>query len=234
MNFLRKLPLFLVVALIMGFGFLAAISIPLSSVEVKATEAETFVGRAEAPVTLIEYGSLTCHHCAVFQNDVYPAIKTNYINTGKVRYIFRSLPTPPASLSVGLQVIADCAGPQRYAVIDAYFGQQDQLMASARQAGGALDLALSIANRASGLSAATARQCIADQSRAQAIFDIAQAGTAQFALDHTPTLIINGEKFEVAGNGEYTVANLSAALDAAYRIRVTQTTTKTKPRQKKK
>ncbi|KAF0106610.1 MAG: dsbA [Hyphomonadaceae bacterium] len=190
---------------------------------------EAFVGQANAPVTLIEYGSLTCGHCAAFQNDVYPSIKTRYIDTGKVRYIFRSLPTAPASLSVGLQVIADCAGGhRRYAIIDAFFAQQPELMEAAGQQGGALNMALAIARRAGGLSETAARACVAEQSRAQAIFDIAQAGTAQFQLDHTPTLIINGEKFEPADDSEYTVANVSAALDNAYRLATTPTTRRKK------
>lgn len=231
----QKLHLAFLFALVAFMGLTLSGAFSHSSNQAKATPVEAFVGRSNAPVTLIEYGSLTCHHCAVFQSAVYPTIKTRYIDTGKVRYIFRPLPTPPASLSVGLQVIADCApGPQRYAIIDAFFAGQPQLMTAAGQEGGALNLALSIASSAGRLDGATARQCIADQSRAQAVFDVAQAGTTQFQLDHTPTLIINGQKFEVPGTGEYTVANLSAALDAAYRMAGAPVAAPKKTRQKKK
>ena len=72
------------------------------------------VGRADAPVTLVEYASVTCGHCAQFQSRVFPQLKAKYIDTGKVRYVFREYLSPPSNIAAAGFLLARCAGTDRY------------------------------------------------------------------------------------------------------------------------
>ncbi|MFN3432648.1 MAG: thioredoxin domain-containing protein, partial [Candidatus Sericytochromatia bacterium] len=78
------------------------------------TAQDHVLGRADAPVTVIEYASFTCSHCADFHNDVLPAFKARYIDTGKVRLVHRNLPTAPANVAAAAAAVAICAAPGRY------------------------------------------------------------------------------------------------------------------------
>src|SRR5690242_13662638 len=83
-------------------------------------------GKADAPVTIIEYASMTCPHCANFHKGTYPALKEKYIDTGKVRFIFREFPLD--ELAVAASMLARCAGsPEKsMAMIDVLFASQDK------------------------------------------------------------------------------------------------------------
>ena len=101
------------------------------------------LGKADAPVTIVEYASMTCPHCANFHKTTYPALKTKYIDTGKVRFIFREFPLD--EVAVAASMLARCAGGEKsMALIDVLFASQDRwavrdplpaLMQIARQAG---------------------------------------------------------------------------------------------------
>ena len=83
------------------------------------------LGKADAPVTIIEYASMTCPHCANFHKTTYPALKTKYIDTGKVRFIFREFPLD--ELAVAASMLARCAGGEKsIALIDVLFASQDK------------------------------------------------------------------------------------------------------------
>ena len=84
------------------------------------------LGDPDAPVTVIEYSSLTCPHCAAFHANSLPAIKEKFIDTGKVRFIFREFPTPPSQLAAAGFLLARCAGEERYfQVLEALFARQE-------------------------------------------------------------------------------------------------------------
>lgn len=85
------------------------------------TAADHVLGRADAPVTVVEYASFTCPHCAAFHNDVLPAFKARYIDTGKVRLIHRNLPTAPANVAAAAAAVALCAAPGKYFDVAAAF-----------------------------------------------------------------------------------------------------------------
>ena len=78
------------------------------------TAADRSIGRADAPVTVIEYASFACHHCADWHQFVYPVFKQRYIDTGQVRFVFRNLPTPPEEISLPGAALARCAVPERF------------------------------------------------------------------------------------------------------------------------
>lgn len=86
------------------------------------------IGRADAPVTIVEYGSVTCAHCAEFQAEVFPALRAKYIDTGKVRYVFREYLTAPSNVAAAGFLLARCAGPDRYFdVVDAVMRAQPEM-----------------------------------------------------------------------------------------------------------
>lgn len=78
------------------------------------TAADRTMGRADAPVTVIEYASFTCHHCSDWHQFVFPLFKQRLIDTGQVRFVFRNLPTDPDSLSLPAAAMARCAAPEKF------------------------------------------------------------------------------------------------------------------------
>jgi protein-disulfide isomerase len=173
------------------------------------TADDMVIGSANAPVTLIEYASTTCPHCAEFHETVWDQLKTNYIDTGRVRFIFREFPTAPAAVAVAGFQLARCGGatPEQYFTrIGELFRQQRALFASGTMEG--VRAKLIEIGGAAGLSEPQVLQCISDEAGAERIRRIMEGANN---VTGTPTFIINGTKFEQAPTYE----NLSRALDAA-------------------
>ena len=172
----------------------------------KAADAgEMSQGSPKAKVTVIEYASVTCPHCARVNNNVLPAFKAKYVDTGKVLYIFREFPTDPVQLSAAGFLVARCAPPAKYfAVIDALFHGQDKLYQSQDAKAWLYE-----AGKAGGLTEAQVQTCVQDKAgleafnaRVDAAFNVAQ-------IHATPTFVIGTTKLE----GEKTLDDLSAAID---------------------
>jgi protein-disulfide isomerase len=135
------------------------------------------LGRSNARVTLLEYGSLTCGHCALFTNDVMPTIKRRYIDTGAVRYVFRPFPTPPNDLSVAMHALTLCAGPARYyGLLDAFFARQREIFAAATGETGPKGTIFAIAEDHGGLTYIQSETCLRDTGRQREVLASAQAG----------------------------------------------------------
>ena len=107
--------------LIMALALLAPLATATAPSRAKATEpvapvtaADRTLGRADAPVTVIEYASFTCHHCADWHAFVFPLFKQRLIDTGQVRFVFRNLPTDPDTLSLPAAAMAHCAAPDKF------------------------------------------------------------------------------------------------------------------------
>jgi protein-disulfide isomerase len=165
------------------------------------------MGKADAPVTIIEYASTTCGHCATFHKTVLPEIKKNWIETGKARLIYRDFPTGPAGLSVGASMIAHCAGPERYfGVLGMIMDGQDTWMRSDNP----LDALKKMVRRA-GMTGQDVDACLQRQDLAAAIQDRAAAGGKRYDIDSTPSLVINGKL--IVGARDY--AEFDKALKAA-------------------
>ena len=178
------------------------------------------MGRQTAPITLIEYGSLTCGHCAQLNANVMPEIKRRYVDTGRVRFIFRPSPTPPFELSIAMHMLTLCAGPSRYyPLVDAFFQRQRDVFQAAGGETGPRGILFAIAEDFGGLSYAASEACLRDPARQTQVRASAEAGTAA-GIRGTPTLFVNGVLVQVrGGQTHYDVADISQAIEAASRPR---------------
>lgn len=145
------------------------------------------LGKADAPITIIEYASLTCPHCARFEAEVLPQLKKEYIDTGKAKLIFRDFPLD--QLAFGGAVLARCGGPEKY------FTFLNVLFAQQRQWAGAPDpkAALTQIGRLGGVSSEQFEKCLADKALGDYILNSRLEGNQKFNVNSTPTLIINGK-----------------------------------------
>ena len=168
----------------------------------EVTKNDFSLGKDIAPVTVIEYSSLTCPHCAQFHQTTFPILKREFIETGKVRFVFRDFPLDQLALSGSM--VARCAGRNKYfAFIDTLFAQQTSWANDPNP----LE-ALSRIARLGGLSQANFNKCLKDKKIADKIIKQRMNGDKKFAINSTPTIIINGRKF----SGGLSVEQLRALL----------------------
>ena len=169
---------------------------------------EMALGKADAPITVIEYASFACGHCAVFNNTVFPQIKAKYIDTGQVRWIFREFITPPAELAAAGALLARCAGPDKYFnVADAIFHGQEEMFRTGDMRGVLLRVAQS-----AGMTEQQFQACVTDEKAIQAFNSRVEGYAKTDKVTATPTFIINGKK---VAEGEMTLAQFDAHIAAA-------------------
>lgn len=173
--------------------------------ETGAELVEQSLGRSDAPVTMIEYSSLTCPHCADFHRDTLPKLKAQYVDSGQMRYIYRDFPTSPLALGAG--AIAHCVAASRY------FGFLDLLYADQKAwANSQNPLAeLKVRAQLAGLSAEKVDACLKNEGLLKAIQQRQQAGTQTYQIDSTPAFIINGRVV----SGARPLADFQKVIDAA-------------------
>jgi protein-disulfide isomerase len=160
------------------------------------------LGNADAPVTIVEYASMTCPHCAHFHATTLPELKTKYIDTGKVRLIFREFPFDPRA-EAGF-MLARCSNDNYFPMVDVLFRQQ-QNWASVENAKDAL---LQISKLA-GFSQESFEACLTDQKLLEDVRAVQKRGADEFKVDSTPTFFINGNTYK----GALTIAEMSAIID---------------------
>jgi protein-disulfide isomerase len=168
------------------------------------------LGRDDAPITMVEYASWTCPACLQFHTDVIPMLKSDYIDAGHVKFVFREFPTPPANISVAGFSIARCAGPDRYYdAIDDLFSAQTNVLNLARSGG---DIEGALRNLASsyGIEGSAFTECLRNQDVTYAITESVMKGDSQ-GVNSTPTVFINGEKLQ--GYEWRNAAGMKALLD---------------------
>lgn len=150
-------------------------------------EDDHVLGSADAPITMIEYASLTCPHCADFHNNVLPEIKKNYIDEGLVRLIFRDFPLDKVALRGSL--IAECVPEDNFfRVIGVIFNSQEQWATTADPVA-----ALDQIGRMGGLSAEAIEACTNDNATIQKILGRAQEAQTLYGINSTPSFVINGQ-----------------------------------------
>ena len=164
------------------------------------------MGTPQAKVLVAEYASVACPHCAAFNNDIFPAFKAKYIDTGKVHYVLHEMlvgQQAEVALAEAGFLLARCAGKDKYfAVTDEIFHAQSAIFASGDLRGGLLRIAQS-----AGMSEAQFNTCIGDQAALKAL-EARVEKASKDGVDSTPTFIINGNKMV----GEQTLAQLDKAI----------------------
>ncbi|MEI9963726.1 MAG: thioredoxin domain-containing protein [Caulobacteraceae bacterium] len=144
------------VALLLAAGTLA-LGVPALAAAPALPE-DMAMGAATAPVTVVEYASASCPHCARFNNAIFPVFKKKYVDTGQVRYVFREFLTPPTQVAAAAFMVARCAGQARYfTVLDVFFHGQEKMYQT-----GDVKSALNAAGAAGGLSPDQVKACVAD------------------------------------------------------------------------
>ena len=199
----RGFALAAVTTVLLGGGILAGLSIaglersamaqnpPLDELMKPGPLGDIAMGKDDAPVTIIEYASMTCPHCAQFSNVVFPQLKKKYIDTGKVRFIMREFPLD--QLAAAAFMLARCAGKDRYyPMIETLFATQRDWVVRAP-----LEPLKKIAKQA-GISEQGFEDCLKDQKILDGIEQVRSRASKDFKVESTPTFFINGKALKGA------------------------------------
>jgi protein-disulfide isomerase len=153
---------------------------------------DRILGKPDAPVTIIEYASLTCPHCRHFETDVLPRLKEKWIDTGKVKLVLRDFPLDEPALRAAM--VARCAPPDRfYGFVDTFFKSQEE-WAVARDPKAALQRLAQLG----GMSKKDFDACLANPESENKIVESRLIASQQLDVDATPTFFLNGTKFDGA------------------------------------
>ena len=165
---------------------------------------ERVMGKSTAPVTVIEYVSLTCPHCAQFQKELFPRMKKEFIDTGKVRYIVREF---PIGRTAGTAAIVNRCAPE-----DKYFFLLNQFLTRQPEwvSQEVRPEAIYAVAKASGMSRETFDKCLSNQTIIDGLTEVKQRGR-QFGVIGTPTFFINGRKAQ----GVVTYDQIKAMIEQA-------------------
>jgi protein-disulfide isomerase len=158
-------------------------------------------GEANAPVTIVEYASMTCSHCAAFHNQVYPTLKSKYIDTGKVKFMLREFPLDP--LATAGFMLARCAGDKREAMVALLFAQQKNWAFVDKPLDGLANIV-----KQTGMSQESFESCLKDQQLYEKVNMVRDRAAEKFGVNSTPTFFINGKRV----SGEMTVEQLDKEI----------------------
>ena len=200
----RKLTLAaLALALVAGAGWFAMQPSPLPadplfSASAQEAEVDTSrviemqIGNAEAPVTVIEYASYTCPHCATFHATTFQQLKTNYIDTGKINFIYREVYFDRFGLWAA--AVARCAGPERYFGVSGliYEKQRDWIGDGAPEG---IAERLKTIGKTAGMTEEQVDGCLRDAGMLQSMVAVYQENATADGIESTPSFVINGEKY---------------------------------------
>src|SRR6202140_972939 len=168
------------------------------------TKDDRILGNPDAPITIVEYASLICPHCAHFTNDVLPELKKKWIDTGKAKLVLRDYPLDEPALRAAM--IARCAPPDRYyAYTDMFFGAQEKWV-TARDYRDALARLVKLG----GMSPEKFENCLKNTALENKIVEGRLISSKELDVNSTPTFFINGTKF----TGAPTVEEFDKALSA--------------------
>lgn len=192
----------LALSIVMGAGLWLAASFAILGGAAFAQDAEEIdtsgivemtLGSEDAPVTLIEYASFTCPHCASFHKDQFKKLKADYIDTGKVKFIYRDVYFDKFGLWAAM--VARCGGPERFfGISDMIYEDQRGWIGDGKDQGVADRLRKF--GKLAGLSEDALDACFADREKAQALVAVFQQNSKQDGVDSTPTIIVDGTKYQ--------------------------------------
>src|SRR5437763_13206474 len=175
--------------------------------ELAVQPSDRILGKADAPITIVEYASLTCPHCAHFDVDVLPKLKQKWIDTGKAKLVLRDFPLDEPALRAAM--VARCSPPDRfYPLVDTFFAQQEQWSTS-RDYRAALEKLAKLG----GISNKEFAACISDKKLEDQVAQSRLTAAQQLGVDATPTFFVNGKKFDGAPTLEAFDKALSGAAE---------------------
>ena len=186
-------------------GLLSAVAVMVSPVPTRAvvahlliadaqtvlalTKSDRILGNPDAPITIVEYASLTCPHCAHFANEVFPELKKKWIDTGKVKLVLRDYPLDEPALRAAM--VARCAPPDRfYAYVDTFFGAQEKWVTAHDYRD-----ALARLVKLGGMSREEFDNCLKNTALENKIVEGRLIASKELDVNSTPTFFINGTKF---------------------------------------
>lgn len=186
----------------MAIAFLSGTALAEQTVDTAAALSERAIGSADAPVTVFEYFSLTCPHCASFHNETYDAFKEKYVDTGKVRFVFRDFPLDRVALPAAM--MARCVDEKRYpGVIKVLFKTQNNWAVSSDPIGELGKIAA-----LAGLGGEAFESCVQSEELANGLLEMRQAGSAA-GVNSTPSFVIDGKVYA----GALSIEEFSEILD---------------------
>jgi protein-disulfide isomerase len=169
--------------------------------------ADRVLGDPKAPITVIDYASLTCSHCAKFHTDTLPEFKKNWIDTGKAKLIFRDFPLDRYALRASKLARCLGSGERYFNFLDVLFTGQASWIESKN-----IDVALTGMAKLAGLSQKQIEACDANKELAEGIVAMRQVGSSKYNVESTPTIVINDKPQK---GGALSYAELDKLLKAA-------------------
>ncbi|WEZ85254.1 DsbA family protein [Rhizobium sp. 32-5/1] len=164
---------------------------------------EMAIGEANAPVTIVEYMSMTCPHCAAFHNNTFDAIKTKYVDSGKVRFVVREFPFDPRAAAAFM--LARCAPEGQYfPMVSMLMKQQEQWAAAPNGREALLQM-----SKLAGFTQESFESCLTNQKLLDDVNATMQKGAKDYGVASTPTFFVNGKKY----SGDMSVDTMSALID---------------------
>jgi protein-disulfide isomerase len=161
------------------------------------------MGKADAPVTIVEYASMTCPHCAHFATTTLPTIKEKYIDTGKAKLILREFPFDPRAAAAFM--LARCAPEERYyPLVEVLFKQQEQWAGAANAEEPLLQI-----SKLAGFTQESFKACLTNQKLLDDVNAVRERGANEFGVNATPTFFINGTRY----SGALSVDEMSTIID---------------------
>jgi len=165
-------------------------------------DGDVMVGSDQAPVTVIEYASMTCPHCAHFAETTFPELQKRYIDTGKVRYTLRAFPLDQLSLA-GF-VLARCAGKEKYMpIVETLFAKQPEWIVKEP-----LPPLKEIAKQF-GMGESEFNECLANQKLSENIIAVRDHAAQKLGVNSTPTFFVNGKKLV----GDVSIDQMAKEID---------------------
>jgi len=163
---------------------------------------ELVLGNNDAPVTIVEYASMTCPHCANFHTRVLPELKKKYIDTGKVRLVFREFPLD--NLAAAGAMLARCSGDKAFDMLEILFHKQEEWVVRNDPVSKLFDMA-----KQAGFTKESFEKCLTDDDLLKKVEAVRTRANEKFGVNSTPTFFINGKRLSGGGS----IADFDRALE---------------------
>jgi len=199
--------------LLTAVALTASVAVALTGCDKKDTASadDMSMGNPAAKVTVVEYASASCSHCARWNEEVFPAFKAKYIDTKKVNYVYREFLTPPVQVAAASFLLARCAGKDKYfQVVDSVYRSQEEMFTTGDFRGVLLRI-----GQSAGMDETQFNACVTDEKNLKALNARVEKYQKDANITGTPTFVVNGKKVNGDDGGEASLAQLDAAIAEA-------------------